>query len=351
MNTFVASLMTTVPKTMRAVFQTTAGAPQDVLQVGSLPVPEPKGRQLLVKVFGASMNPVDYKISDSLAFREADGSPVVVGWDASGVVVGLGPDVKLHKEGDAVMFSGDVRLNGHHSEYAVIDERLAGRKPARLTHVQAGVVPLTALTAWEGLLENMAIPRAAHSDKSILVVGASGGVGGMVTQIAKKVCGLTVIGTASREDTVTFAKTMGADYVINHRKPFAKEFAEQDLKHVDYVFNTADAGANFGEIASVLNPLAKWVNILEPSKPLELNAIMPLRVQFSFEFMFSRSFYGVDEAKQRAILNEVADLLDEGVLQTTLTTEMDLFTDYVDAHKKQRSGTMIGKLGLVVATE
>lgn len=336
-----------IPDAMLAVYQTTPGAADEVLKVGDVPTPTPTGSQLLVKIAATSLNPVDFKVSETGMFK-GEGR-FILGWDASGTVVGLGADVKLHKVGDEVMFAGDVTRDGAHAQYAVVDERLVGRKPAQLSHTEAAVMPLTALTAWEGMIENMGIPMAGNSDRAILVVGAAGGLGSIVVQLAKKVLGLTVIGTASRDDSVAWAKDMGADFVINHRLNFKEQFEKQGLKPVDYVFNTASAVDNLEEIASVVAPLAKWVEINPPSKPLDLNPLFAKRVQLSFELMFSRSMFGVEPERQRAILNELADLLDRGVLKTTLTTPMDLFKDIKEAHKKSKSGTMIGKIGLTVA--
>lgn len=336
-----------VPKQMKAVFQTQPGSHDDVLQVGPQPTPSPQGYELLVQVHAVSINPVDYKVSGS---RSKDGAAFRVGWDASGVVVGLGPEAKMHKIGDEVMFAGDVRKDGCHAEYTVIDERLVGRKPASLSHVEAAAMPLTALTAWEGLLENMAIPMHGKAGKSILVVGASGGVGSIAVQIAKNVLGLTVIGTASRDETSAWARSMGADYVIDHRKGFAAEFERLGLKPVDYVYNTANIGDNFAEIVSVVKPLAKWVNIQEPNKALDLSPIFAKRIQLSFEFMYARSMFDVEPIMQRNILNEVADLLDLGVLRTTLNKEMDLFRDIKEAHRLQKSGATIGKIGMRVVS-
>lgn len=332
---------------MKAVYQTEAGKPDDVLKVGELPIPEPKGNEVLVKVMAVSLNPVDFKVSKSRT--KPKNAPVICGWDAAGVVVGLGPDAKLLANGDKVMFAGDVTKQGCHAQYCVVDERLVGRKPTTLSFLEAAALPLTSLTAWEGLLENMEIPKAKSSDKRVLIVGAAGGVGSIACQIAKKVLGLKVIGTASRPETVEWAKKMGADSCISHRKDYKPQFEAAKIPEVEYCFNTAGRKSNFDQIHTVMKCLGKWVEINEPPQDnRDFNPLFYKRLQLSYEFMYTRSMFDVDPIKQRDILNAVADLVDTGVLETTMTQKMNLFKDVKAAYKKQLSGTMIGKICMTV---
>merc|ERR1719420_11887 len=334
------------PKTMKAVYQTEAGSP-DVLKVGDLPMPEPKGTEVLVKVHAVSLNPVDFKVSKTRT--KPNNAPFICGWDAAGVVVGLGPDSKLLAIGDKVMFAGDLTKQGCHAQYCVVDERIVGRKPTTLSYLEAAALPLTSLTAWEGMLENMDIPKAKSSDKSILIVGAAGGVGSIACQIAKKVLGLKVIGTASRPETVEWAKKMGADTCISHRKDYKPQFEELKLKDADYCFNAAGRKSNFDQIHTVLKCLGKWVEINDPPKDnRDHTPLFYKRIQLSYELMYTRTMYDVDPIKQREILNAVAELVDLGVLETTMTEKMNLFKDIQAAYKKQLSGTMIGKICMVV---
>lgn len=340
---------TKMSKKMKAVYQTEAGSP-DVLKVGELPVPEPKGTEVLVKMYAVSLNPVDFKVSRSRT--KPNNAPFICGWDGAGEVVGLGPDAKLLAIGDKVMFAGDVTKNGCHAQYCVVDERIVGRKPTTLSYMEAAALPLTSLTAWEGMLENMEIPKAKQSDKSILVVGAAGGVGSIACQIAKKVLGLKVIGTASRPETIKWATKMGADATISHRKDYKPQFEEAAIKDVDYCFNTAGKKSNFDQIHTVMKHMGKWCEINEPPKDdRDFSPLFYKRLQFSYEFMFTRSMYNVEPIKQRGILNAVAELVDMGVLETTMTEKMNLFKDVQAAYKKQLSGTMIGKICMKVDHE
>src|SRR3954465_4814643 len=139
-----------------------------------LPKPSPSGRALLVKVEAVSVNPVDTK---RRAVERKD--PGVLGWDAAGTVAGGGKEAALFKEGDAVYYAGDFTRPGSNSEYQLVDERIVGRKPAKLDFAEAAALPLTTLTAWEGLFDRLGISKQPEHNqgKSIVIIGAAGGVG------------------------------------------------------------------------------------------------------------------------------------------------------------------------------
>ncbi len=187
-------------------------------------------RDLLVRVQAISVNPVDYKVRSSI--QEKPSVPQILGWDAAGVVEQVGPQVSLFKPGDEVYYAGSITRAGSNSELHAVDERIVGRKPARLSFEQAAALPLTTITAWEAMFDRMAIcasqqrfaitdqQSASNYNKYILIIGGAGGVGSIAIQLAKQVAGLTVIATASRPETVDWCFKMGADYTINHREPF-----------------------------------------------------------------------------------------------------------------------------------
>ena len=176
-----------------------------------LPVPSPCARDLLVKVEAISVNPVDHKVR---AGQAAIAEPRVLGWDAAGIVTEVGPQVTLFKAGDQVYFAGSIVRAGANSEYAVVDERIAARKPASLDFAQAAALPLTSITAWEALFDRLGVSRGgADQGKSILIVGGAGGVGSIAIQLAKKLSRLKVVATASRPQSTEWCKRLGADHV------------------------------------------------------------------------------------------------------------------------------------------
>src|SRR5215204_3588731 len=173
--------------------------PDSLIEV-EVPTPTPTGRDLLVRVHAVSVNPVDVK---SRAPRPTiESNPLILGWDAAGVVEAIGPEVTLFKPGDEVFYAGSRDRAGCDSELHLVDERIVGPKPRTLTFEEAAALPLTTITAWEALFDRLGIAKepSANQGRTLLIIGGAGGVGSIAIQIAKQVAGLHVIATASRPD-------------------------------------------------------------------------------------------------------------------------------------------------------
>jgi zinc-binding alcohol dehydrogenase family protein len=304
------------------------------------PVPVPVGRELLVQVKAVSLNPIDTKVRASRGGR-------VLGWDAAGIVSAIGPDVRFYRPGDLVYYAGDLKREGTNAELHTVDERIVGRKPHSLDFAQAAAIPLTALTAWEGLYEQLLISERDR-DRSLLVINAAGGVGSLVVQLAKRLSRMKVIGTASRDESSAWTRKQGADLVINHRGDMAAQLKQHGLDQVDYIYCCHDTATHFEAMAAMIAPQGRIVSIVE-SKDIPVNKLMGKKATFSWELMFTKALYTTpDLASQRDILNRVADLLDEGVLTGTLTEDAGPISAeaLAQAHVRQQSASMIGKLAL-----
>ncbi len=289
----------------------------DALVDITLPAPQVSGRDLLVEVKAVSVNPVDTKIRRNVA--PAPGQAKVLGWDAAGVVKAVGPDVTLFKPGDAVWYAGDLTRPGTNSELHLVDERIVGRKPESLDFAKAAALPLTAITAWEMLFDRLQVPRTpGQRGEAILVVGAAGGVGSILVQLARKLTGLTVIGTASRPDTAAWVEQLGAHHVIDHGKPLNEEIRRLGLPPVKYVAALTHTDHHFAALADLIAPQGKLALIDDP-ETLDVRALKLKSVSLHWEMMFTRSMYQTaDMAQQHALLNDVAALVDSGVLTTTV---------------------------------
>jgi zinc-binding alcohol dehydrogenase family protein len=311
-----------------------------------LPVPEPGPRDLLVRIEAIAVNPVDYKIRQN---GHTNGDERVLGWDAAGTVVATGSHVEWFKPGDEVFYAGALDRPGANSEYHTVDERLVALKPTTLTFTEAAALPLTSLTAWEGLFERLALHRDLLDETgSLLVTAAAGGVGAMVSQLANALTGLTVIGTASRPETVDFARRMGAHHIVNHHRPLMPQLAEVAPNGIDHVFSTAGTEGNLAAYAEALNPLGDIVAI-DDFETLPIGLLKPKSISFHWEFMFTRSlFQSADMDRQRKILTRVARLVDAGVLVSTATRDLGPInaSNLREAHKVMESGTAIGKITL-----
>ncbi len=134
--------------------------------------PAPQGRDLLVQVKAISVNPVDYKVRKRV--DPQGGAPKILGYDATGIVAAVGPDVTLFKPGDHVWYAGSIIRPGTNSEFHLVDERIVGRKPKTLDFAPAAALPLTSITAWEVLFDRFGIARNGGEGKSLMIVGGAG---------------------------------------------------------------------------------------------------------------------------------------------------------------------------------
>ncbi|GAA2275831.1 zinc-binding alcohol dehydrogenase family protein [Kitasatospora cystarginea] len=319
--------------------------PRSLLDI-ELPVPEPGPRDLLVQVEAVAVNPVDHKVRQN---ADPGPEPRVLGWDVAGTVVAVGEEVRLFAIGDEVYYAGALDRPGANSQFHTVDERLVGRKPTTLSFAEAAALPLTSLTAWEGLFERLGLHTGAlERAGTLLVTAAAGGVGSMVTQLARALTSLTVVGTASRPETVAFARRMGADHVIDHRKPLAPQLAEVAPGGLDHVFSTTATDQNLAAYAEALNPFGRIVAI-DDFDSLPIGLLKAKSISFHWEFMYTRSmFRTADQATQHHILTQIARLVDAGRLTTTATQDLGPINaaNLRRAHRIQESGTAIGKTTL-----
>jgi zinc-binding alcohol dehydrogenase family protein len=305
-----------------------------------LPVPQATGRDLLVDVRAISVNPVDVKVRAS---HSPSGKDRVLGWDASGVVVAVGPDASLFTVGDEVYYAGDLTRDGSYATHQVVDERIVGRKPRTLSHPEAAALPLTTITAWEGLFDKLRLD--ATSAGTLLVVGGAGGVGSILIQLAKKLTSLRVIATASRPESQAWAREMGADEVVDHSADLEAQVRRVAPDGVEYIFTSQTQG-KLPVFNAVIKPFGQIVAI-DDEKDLDISSLKSKSVSWHWEFMFARSMHQApDMVRQHELLNRVADLVDEGDLRTTLTETLSPFSaDTVRrAHAIVEAGHAIGKV-------
>ena len=307
--------------------------------------PAPKGRDLLVKVAAVSVNPVDFKIRQNSAKDQVLDTPKVIGWDAVGTVEAVGDGVSLFKVGDEVYYAGDLTRSGSNAEYQLVDERIVGHKPKKLSLEEAAAMPLTALTAWEILFDRIRI-NEKDKGKTILIIGGAGGVGSIAIQIAKKVAGLKVITTASRPETEEWCRKQGADYVFNH-KDLVNEMHGAGFQQVDFILDFVDANQYWDIMVELIKPQGHIASITGSSVPVALDKLKSKSVSFSWELMYTRSMFQTEDMiEQHHILNEVARLLDDGILKSTLKATLSGFSaeHLKKAHQQLENGTTIGKV-------
>ena len=302
---------------MKAIVYTQPGLPitdPDSLFDTELPTPTPGPRDLLVQVHAVSVNPVDTKVRNGAAVTE----PRVLGWDCSGVVTAVGSDVTLFHPGDEVFYAGSITRPGSYSQFHLVDERIVGHKPRSLGFADAAALPLTSITAWELLFDRLAIAENGGAGQTLLIVGAGGGVGSIVTQLARKLTGLTVIGTASRPETRQWVTGLGAHHVVDHSQPMQPQLAALGVNQVDIVISLTHTDQHYAQLVELLAPQGKLALIDDP-KTLDAVALKRKSISLHWELMFTRSMFETpDMIAQHRLLQRVAALVDAGVIKTTV---------------------------------
>ncbi len=317
----------------------------------NLPRPQAEGRDLLVKITAIAVNPVDYKIRQRVTPEAPQYK--VLGWDAVGEVVETGEHVQDFVVGDKVYYAGDLTRQGCNAEYQLVDERIAGRKPKSLSDAEAAALPLTVITAWELLFERLGIARQTTQDQNnnkdvLLVVGAAGGVGSILIQLAKCLTDAIVIATASRPASKTWVEELGADFVVDHSKDMVAQIRELGVGEVSHIASLNATDQYLDAYVDVLKPAGRLGLIDDPAS-LDVTKLKPKSISLHWEFMFTRSmFQTVDMQQQQALLNQVADLVDQGEIKTTIGKHLGVISadNLRAAHAELEAGRAIGKLVL-----
>jgi NADPH:quinone reductase len=335
---------------MQAIGYRKASPELDHLEAFDIPRPRPEDRDLLVEVRAVSVNPVDYKVaSGGGPGAPADtGAIKVVGYDAAGVVVETGREAQLFKPGDDVFYAGSVGRQGANMEFHLVDERIVGRKPRTLDFASAAALPLTSITAWEAMFDRLDVAKPVPgAARAILILGGAGGVGSIAIQLARQLTDLTIVATASRPETVQWAKDMGAHHVVDHRKPLAPLIAALGMGAPGFIFATSPIGGVIADLAELIAPQGRIALI--NGEAADLFLFRPKSVSIHFELMFTRPLLNTaDIEAQHRLLNEVADLVDSGRVRSTMRENYGRIdaANLMRAMKFLKSGRAIGKVVL-----
>lgn len=334
------------------------GAPIEEIKFATIETPKIQlPLDILVQVKAVAVNPVDLKVQAGLKAEdktERKTEPQITGFDAAGIVVGVGAEVHNFKVGDEVYYSGVINRPGSYQQYQLVDHRIVALKPRSLSFEDAAALPLTSITAWEALKEEMRVDeRVARNTKQgketrILVHGGAGGVGSITIQLAK-LWGLTVIATASRPETVKWCTDLGADEVVDHRQSLVEQFKTRNIAPVDCVFATFSEKP-VSELPEIMNPGGVIVGI-NGDIGVEQIASFPKfflkRISFHYEMMFARPLFNMEPERQGALLTEVAKLVDAGKVKSTVHTKLN-WRQIHDAHHIMADHAPIGKIVLTV---
>lgn len=300
------------------------------------PVPGPN--DLLVSVRAFACNPVDTKIRTIRS--GSGGAPVILGWDAAGVVQAVGADVTGFAPGDEVYYAGDVTRAGSYAQLQAVDHRLVARKPATLDFADAAALPLTSLTAHEAMLERGII---YDEESVVLIIGGAGGVGSMAIQLMKALTPARVIATATRPETIAWAQAMGADHVIG--RALAQEIAALGLAgQLHAIFSTTHTSDYLAEIPALLRPFGHLMVIDDPAS-LDIKPFKQRALSVHWEYMFARAMFGQQPERQGITLAQIAALVDAGKIRATRTRTLPASADALrETHAALEAGTVMGKV-------
>ena len=310
---------------------------EDVL----LPMPEVGPKDLLVEVNAVSVNPVDVKVRSG---NDPAGTPRVLGYDAAGTVRAVGADVTLFKAGDDVFYAGAINRGGSNAQFQAVDERLVGGKPKTLDFAQAAALPLTSITAWEGLFGKLGL--SPDSTGTLLMIGGAGGVGSMVIQLVKALIpGLRVVASASRKESQEWTRSLGAHETVRHGEALREDVQRVAPEGVDYIFTTNSAG-QLDAFVEILKPFGQIVAIDDPGQ-VDVAQLKNKSLTWHWELMFTRSLFQTpDMIEQHLLLNKVASMVDAGIIRSTLTHTFDPIDaeNVRKAHAMVESGHTLGKI-------
>ncbi|TPR15018.1 zinc-binding alcohol dehydrogenase family protein [Apilactobacillus timberlakei] len=285
--------------------------------------PVPRENDLIVKVDAVSVNPVD--MFTRRGQHKKTSEPKIIGYDAYGTVVRIGSKVDLFNVGDKVFYAGAYDRPGSNSEYQAVDEKIVGHAPTKLSSAEIAAMPLTSLTAWESLFEQMHIDFENHDvnkDKTILIINGAGGVGSIATQLAH-LAGLTVIATAGKKSTAEWELKHGADYIVNHHEDIVDQIHEIGYKSVDNVLELSNLDHYWHIITKLIAPFGHIVSTTGSGKNLNFKPLKSRMVSFGWEWMYAKSWYQTDNMiTQHIILEKISELLDSGAIKSTLTKNM-----------------------------
>jgi len=308
--------------------------------------PRPGPHDLLVKINAVGLNPLDVRLR--AAAKTPLSHPRILGWDAAGTVEGMGPEVGGFELGDAVYYAGSTGRPGCNSELHLVDASLVARKPATLDWSAAAALPLTALTAWEAFFERLAIsPSDRDANKTILILGGSGGVGSIGIQLAKW-AGLRVVATAGA-GALEWCRTLGADHALDYSLPVIESLRDLGIAQVDYTANFIDTDKYWPLMCEITRPMGKMVTIVDCAGPLAMDIVKAKSLTFAWEFVFTKINCAVNNAVSHGnILAEITRLVDQAKLRTTLTRRLGKInsTNVRRGHELIASGRTIGKLAL-----
>jgi NADPH2:quinone reductase len=317
----------TLPAIMPAI---TYPAPGAGFEDMTLPAPAmPEGHDMVIAVRAIAINPLDLK--------QHAGPPRVLGVDAAGEVVAMGPAVHDFALGDHVCCAAPPNRPGSYAGFVTVDARLVGRVPPGMGFAAAAALPCAGLTAWEALFERLRIDDSS----SLLVLGGAGGVGSMAVQLARLQTQAVVTATASRPESQAWLRRLGAHHLLDHAAPLPPQAREQNLRF-SHILATQSTEAQWEALCAMLAPRGTICAIDMPGM-LDMTKLRPKGGGFVFEALFAKALARApDMASQGQALSAIA--AHPGLLPViSLHGGRICAANIAACHAALASGRMLGK--------
>lgn len=318
----------------------------ETARVINKPSPLASGYDVVVSVEAVAVNPVDLKVKSTIDNAAAG---KIIGWDAVGTITEVGEQCDEFQPGDNVFYAGDIGRDGSYASHQLVDSRIIAKAPVSWQSEQIAALPLVSLTAWECLFDRLKIDPNESAHKTLLIIGAAGGVGSIAIQLAKQLTNLTVIATASRPESTQWCKKLGADYVINHHGSLQQNYHASSLPSPDYILCLNDSDLYYPQMAELIAPQGLIALVVSFQHPVDLNLLKNKSAGLVWEFMFTRPLMKTDDlARQGEILQRIADMVDSNQIQSVSQQHFSQLTaETLDkAHQLVHQGRTIGKITL-----
>jgi NADPH:quinone reductase-like Zn-dependent oxidoreductase len=301
------------------------------IKISQVPTPMPTDNEVQIAVKDAAVNPVDWKICEGMLQSVLPHEfPIILGWDAAGVVTAVGKNVRNFKVGDQVYaYCKKPKVKwGTYAEYVCVDEKQVALKPQSLSFAEASSIPLGGLTAWQALFDIGKLKKG----ETVLIHGGSGGVGSIAIQLAKNT-GAKVITTSSTKNH-SYVKNLGADVAIDYSKEnFVNRVKTECPQGVDLVIDTI-GGETCKSSMNIIKSNGRLVSIVEKFDP---------STQWSNNIHCFSMFVQPNGSQ----LQQISDLVTQGKVSAPTIQEMNL-EEAASALEKNRSGHTCGKIVLKI---
>ncbi|GIO25397.1 NADP-dependent oxidoreductase [Ornithinibacillus bavariensis] len=300
---------------------------KEVLEEGSVTLPELGENQVLVREKATSINPIDWKLREGYLKQMYEWKfPIILGWDVAGIIEAVGSNVTEWKIGDEVFARPDTTPFGTYAEYTIVDDHLLAKKPANISFEEAAAVPLAGLTAYQALFDHGNLER----NQKVLIHAGAGGVGTFAIQLAKN-AGAYVCTTASPKNH-ELLRSLGADNIIDYHTTNFKDV----LRDIDLVFDTIGGEIQNDSFHVLKENTGRLISIVgEPDqdRAREKNVI-------------AKSIWLNPNGQQLSIL---AKLLEEREMKSIVGNTFPLTQKGVyDAHTLSETGHAAGKIIIVI---